>query len=238
MLNLSNLLSFFLLLILPFSNALAITIVPSNCQVTKTIQANQWTQIGIPCEAPAGQNTVAAIFSDDISGIYDTDWVLFSFNPTTNTYEKPALTDTVEVGKGYWILSENESATLDMPLDSQPVEIPISAQCFYEAGCFETTLVANPGTLQYQMISSPFKDFFSGEQLRLDIGSEAALTLEESETENILANQLWSYNGTAYNEIQNQVIEPWTGFWVATLPAATNSPAPILLFPNQEVPEF
>jgi hypothetical protein len=70
---------------------MANTTAPGVCLVTKTIQENQWAQIGIPCEAPAGQNTVAAIFSDDILGIYDTDWVLFSFNPTTNSYENQPL---------------------------------------------------------------------------------------------------------------------------------------------------
>ncbi|MEE9337493.1 MAG: hypothetical protein V3U87_05390 [Methylococcaceae bacterium] len=56
---------------------------------------------------------------------------MYSFNPTTNAYEKLALTNTLEVGKGYWIISANQSTTLDMPVGSQPVTIQISTQCLF-----------------------------------------------------------------------------------------------------------
>ncbi len=239
MFNTSSLLSFFLLLFLPFSNAIAVIPNPSICLSTITIQTNQWTQIGRPCEAPAGQNTVAAIFSDDIPSTYDTDWVLYFYNTTTNAYEKLALTDTIEAGKGYWLISFNQPAILDMPEDSQEVSLHSSTQCLYSAGCYETTLIANPGAVQYQMLSSPSGLSVSGKNLRINSGLETGLTLEESKTENILANQLWSYNQTTneYDEIQNQTISPWSGFWVATLPAASNDPALKLLFPPPLVRE-
>jgi hypothetical protein len=244
MFNISYILSFFLLLSLPFSNVLAVTSAPNACAITKPIQANQWTQIGIPCEAPAGQNTIATIFGNDLSGIYDTDWVLFSYNPINNTYEKPALSDSVEVGKGYWVISFNQSATLNMPLGSQPVNTQNSSQCLYATGCYETTLVVNQGETQYQMLSSPSDVSISGETLRINNGLETGLTLEESQTANILANHFWSYNETTneYDEIQNQIISPWTGFWAATLPTASNNPAPKLLFPSplskEQVPKL
>ncbi len=239
MFNISYLLSFFLLLFLPFSNAVAVTTAPSVCTVTKTIQTNQWTQIGIPCEAPVDQNTVSAIFSDDIPGTYDTDWVLYSYNPTTNAYEKSTFSDTVEVGKGYWLISYNQSVTLNMPQGSQPASIQNSTQCLFVAGCFETVLVANPGAVQYQMLSSPFDVYVLGENLRINSGLETGLTLEESKTEDIFLHQLWNYNQTTneYDEIQNQIISSWTGFWVATLPAASNNPALKLLFPVNTDPD-
>ncbi len=206
------------------------------CDVTKTIQVNKWAQIGIPCEAPAGQNTIADIFGDDISGIYDTDWVLFSYNPATNAYEKPALTDTVEVGKGYWVISaDQQPATLVMPQGSLPVSVQNSTQCLVALGCYETTIVANPGEVQYQMLSSPFDVPVFGENLRINNSLDTeGLTLEESEIDDdIFARYLWSYNHTTnvYDEIQNEIISPWTGFWVAALPTASNTPAPKLLFP-------
>ncbi len=238
MFNISYLPSFFLLIFLPFSNAVAITVAPIECIVTKTIAENQWAQIGIPCEAPADQNTVADIFSDDISGTYGTDWVLFSYNPTTNSYEKPALTDTVEVGKGYWVISTNLPFTLDMPQGSQPVSVQNSTQCLFTEGCYETTVVANPGNVQYQMLSSPIDISIVAENLRINSGLETGLTLEEAEADDIFSHQLWHYNDAAlaYDEIQNQIISPWTGFWVATLPTASNSPASKLLFPSSLAP--
>ena len=121
-----------------------------------------------------------------------------------------------------------------MPVGSQPVSVQSSTQCLFAAGCYETTLVANPGAAQYLMLSSPFDNSVLGETLRINSGLETGLTLEESEVDDIFAHQLWSYNGTAYEEMQNKIILPWSGFWVATLPNASNSPAPKLLFPSSQ----
>ena len=202
------------------------------CTVTRAIQVNQWTQIGIPCEAPSGQNTVAAIFSDDITGIYDTNWVLFSYNPTTNAYEKLALTDAVEVGKGYWIISVNQLTTLDMPQGSQPVNVHNSSQCL-TASCYESTLVTTGGD-QLQMLANPFEYFIDGKDLRVNTGTPVGLILVEADTSGIVANKLWNFDGanSSYIELQNQIILPWIGIWIKTSSSASINPAPILLFPT------
>ncbi|MCK5829632.1 MAG: DUF285 domain-containing protein [Methylococcales bacterium] len=233
MFNISHLLSLFLLFFLPISNAVATNTAPSLCTIPRTIQANKWVQIGVPCEAPAGQKTVADIFSDDNSGAYDIDWVLFSFNPVTNAYEKPALTDVVEVGKGYWFISFNQITTLKMPQGSQSVIPQSFAQCS-TTSCYESILVTT-GSDQYQMLANPFDYSINGSNLRVNTGPLVGLTLAEAETNGILTNKLWSYNGSSYEELQNQVILPWTGFWVKTLSSASFNPAPTLLFPTNNV---
>ncbi|MCK5829759.1 MAG: DUF285 domain-containing protein [Methylococcales bacterium] len=233
MFNINYLLSFSLLLFSPFSNAVAVTATPNACLVTRTIQANQWYQIGIPCEAPTGQNTVAAIFGDDIPGTYDTDWVLYSYNPTTNAYEKTALTDTLEVGKGYWVISVNQITTLKMPHGSQPVNVQSSSQCS-KANCFESTL-ATTGSDQYQMLANPFEYFIEGKDLRVNTGTSVGLTLAEADTNGVVANKLLSFNGSINVELQNLMIEPWTGFWIKTLSSASINQAPSLLFPTTKV---
>jgi hypothetical protein len=64
---------------------------------------------------------VEAIFADDITGIYGTDWVLFRYNPTSNSYEEVGLQDVMQVGQGYWIINTSNTAILDMPANSLPV---------------------------------------------------------------------------------------------------------------------
>ncbi|MCK5831107.1 MAG: DUF285 domain-containing protein [Methylococcales bacterium] len=231
--------SSFLLLLLSFSNAMAIQIAPnpSLCGVTRTIITNQWTQIEIPCQAPSGQNSVQAIISDDAFGIYGIDWVMYSFNPITNAYEQLGLSDILEGGKGYWIIqlvkqSSSpfiQSIKLDMPMDSQPVSVQSSTQCL-TASCFESTLVTT-GVFQYQMLANPFEHAINGVDLRemMDIGT--VLTLQEADAGDILRNKIWNFNGIGYDELQNQLTLPWTGVWFAMLPNALISPAPKLLFP-------
>ncbi len=229
MLNINYLISsFFLLLLLPFLNAMASLVAPTSCGVTKIIPANQWTQIGIPCEAPSGANTVKTIIGDDMPGNYDIDWKMFSFNPLTNTYDLLGLKDILEVGKGYWLIHLHQSAQLDMPEGSRPISVESSTQCI-TARCFESTLVTT-GAIQLQLLANPFEYAVKGEEIHVKT-DQLGLTQPEIEAEGILANKIWSFNGEKYEELQNQVISPWAGIWVVTLPLASINPRPKLLFP-------
>ena len=225
MLVIKKLLSFFLLFFLSYSHAIAI----ETCDITKTIETDQWTQIGIPCEAPPAKNTVEAIIADDISGIYGTDWVMFSFNSVANAYNKMKLEDILHVGRGYWIIQLKQPATLDMPANSQLTTVKYSRLCFTER-CFESRLMGS-NLFKYQMIANPFHHTVEGTDIRVvNIHRQSALTLQEAEDQENLANKLWSYNGvTGFDELQNQAITPWTGMWVVSYP---NAKFGTLLFPT------
>ncbi|MCK5830684.1 MAG: hypothetical protein KAH20_10310 [Methylococcales bacterium] len=230
-LQIKKILSSLLPFVLFFSNiasnvAVAVT---NPCDVTKTIQANSWAQFGIPCKAPQGQNTLAAIIGDDMSGTHDSDWRVFSYDPMTKTYQKVKLEDSLEVGKGYWINNVNQSYTLDMPINSSPVNTVNSNQCL-TSGCFESTLVTT-GDTQYHMLANPFYHSVKGTDLRVNTDDESGLTLLETDTD-ILANTIWHYNGGEYEQLQNKTMSPWTGAWFATLATAPLTPQPRLLFPT------
>jgi hypothetical protein len=47
----------------------------------------KWTQIGLNAAPPIG-STVADIIGDDISAPYGIDWVIYSYQTSTNTYKK------------------------------------------------------------------------------------------------------------------------------------------------------
>ena len=133
LISIKDLIVFFLLFPLSFINSIA----AEQCKITRTIQANQWAQIGIPCAPPQDKNTLKDILSDDIPGEYGVDWAVYAFNLTANEYDQIGLGIPLEIGKGYWVIHLDQDVQLDMPEGSQPVDVKSSTQCL-TAGCFES----------------------------------------------------------------------------------------------------
>jgi len=225
LISIKDLVAFLLLFPLSFINSFA----AEQCEITRTIQANQWTQIGIPCTPPQDKNTLKDILSDDLPGEYGTDWAVYAFNSTTSKYNQVDLEVPLKVGKGYWVIHITQDVQLDMPEGSQPVNVKSSAQCV-TAGCFESTLVATDSE-QFHLLANPFYHSIRTVDFRVNTDDISGLTLEEAD-EKVIPNKIWNFNGIdGYDEIQNQTIPTWTAFWVATLPKTSNSSNPKLLFP-------
>ena len=209
----------------------------NDCKTTTSLYANQWQIIGIPCEAPENANTVKAIFADDIAGNYGTDWILFGYNPSSNSYENVDLQDVLQVGTGYWIITFTNLALLDMPSGSQPVKQIESTQCI-SPSCFETTMTSN-GTKQWQLVANPFHHSFSWSALRGKVatikhscGREEGCTLTEMQTEGFVEDQGWNFDGSAYQPLKGTDVAPWTGMWMVSLNTASNTHLSTLLFPG------
>ncbi len=211
------------------------------CKVTKSLDSNQLQLIGIPCNAPAGADTVEAIFADDITGSYGTDWMLFSYNPASDSFEKMSLQGIPLVGTGYFIITYSGQALLDMPAGSQPVSQANSTQCASPA-CFEAVL-SSDGASHWQLFANPFPHSFHWSALRGKVatsdnacGGSEGCTLAEMQTSGFVEDQGWHYNGKAYVDLKGTEVSPWTGFWVATMDTVSNADAPTLLFPGRAAP--
>jgi hypothetical protein len=127
-----------------------------SCTTTYALPPNQWRQISLPCD-PGLNNTVAAVFGDDVIGTYGVDWVLYRYSG--GAYVKLALTDTVSQNLGYWIIQSGANdITLDLPANSLPAPVTDSTGCLATAkGCFEIPLETQAVTHQWNMIGYPFK---------------------------------------------------------------------------------
>ena len=209
------------------------------CEVTGSLKSKQWQLIGIPCEAPAGANTVEAIFADDISGNYGTDWVMYSYNPSSNSYEDVGLEGVPQVGKGYWIITLSAPVQLDMPAGSYPATQAESTQCTSSA-CFEMAVASN-GTKQWQLLANPFQRSFSWSALRGKVatinttcGGGEGCTLAEMQTAGFVEDKGLHYDGSAYVPLKGAEVSPWTGFWMVAMDTASSAHAPTLLFPGIE----
>ena len=81
-----------------------------------SIQANTWEHIGIPADFRKSSNpkpTVSDIFSDDMSGDYGSDWIIYKrdYSDTNNSswYTVLAESDNLDFGRGYWLGSKLDS---------------------------------------------------------------------------------------------------------------------------------
>lgn len=204
---------------------------------TLSIPNNTWMQIGLNTDAASG-STAAEIIGDDISGVYDTDWVVFSYQTNTNSYQKLSLSSTMLPGVGYWIIQKTGNAVVvDMPSSSSGVYVTHTPACSSTEGCFEIPLQVNASQAQWQMIGYSFRDNRNMDLVKVVTNSSTACstgcTLSEAAAAGLIQGKIWHYTGTVYAELTNNgsdVINPWDGGWVSILPGAAGSD-PKLLFP-------
>jgi hypothetical protein len=111
------------------------------CNTTFYLPANQWHQISLPCD-PGQNNTIAAVFGDDITSNYATEWILYRYSGSGYVKLDNPVTDTLSQGVGYWIIQvDNNEKILDMPNNSTPAPITHPTGCLDTAkGCFEIPL--------------------------------------------------------------------------------------------------
>ena len=207
-----------------------------SCNSTYVLPTDQWRQISLPCD-PGSNNTVAAIFSDNITGTYDTDWVLYSYSGSA--YVKLGLTDTLSQGLGYWIIQRSgNDTTLDLPANSLPGSVTHlhPKECLSTAkACFEIPLATQTASNQWNLIGYPFKTRQTLDNVRVLTDTDPCASgcdLATADTQNIVDNQLWTYNGSSYTQVNTgDDLEPWTGYWSVTLSNADLS-NPKLLVPK------
>ncbi|MEE9336543.1 MAG: choice-of-anchor E domain-containing protein [Methylococcaceae bacterium] len=195
----------------------------TSCGGIYNLPPNQWRQISLPCD-PNGANSVTDIIGDDISGTYDTQWVIYRFNPLSNSYEKLSLADPLEQGVGYWIIQHNDSAqNIDMPASSSPTEIEP----------FPIFLSTKPMDKQWNMIGYPYTIDIPLSDVQIFAISGGCLdgcTLDIAESDNLVQDILYTYNGIIYDEISSSSgdFNPWKGYWARTLESADGTGAHFL----------
>ncbi|MEE9338586.1 MAG: hypothetical protein V3U87_10930, partial [Methylococcaceae bacterium] len=117
-----------------------------------TVPTNKWIQISLNT-APQLGSTVDDVIGDDISAAYGIDWVVFSYQTSTNTYQELSLTDVMLPGVGYWFMQATGiPVTIDMPNGGSNINLTHDPECFSHIGCYEILLDAHVSDIQWQMI--------------------------------------------------------------------------------------
>jgi hypothetical protein len=200
---------------------------------------NQWQQIALPLLPPEGNNTVEAVFGDDITGVYGTDWILFAYDATNNVYFDPGLEGEVKLGVGYWIIQASEGdVSINLPEGSTLAPSTFSSQCTNLYGCYEMELPMHQNDFQWVMLghSSPRQTLWS--DLRVTTSSDDCIdvdgcTIDEAESLGLFHNQAWHYNSATgvYDLIEDTaLLNSWDSFWSVVL-ENTKGANPKLLLP-------
>ncbi len=212
---------------------------PFVCDMTLTLLKNQWNQIAIPCQLPAASNSVNAVLGDDITGIYGQDWAVFEYNPASNAYLQLSEGDSLQQGKGYWIVQlSSDSVVVDLPTESTLPALTTSTQCSSSSGCFEVAVAALDSATTWNMLGSPYVGDTSIDIFRLKTASGVcadsdACTLTEAAAEALFHDQVWHYDPAIEDYVLIEgaaAMNPWAGFWAASLSNATGV-TPVLLLP-------
>ncbi len=208
----STVLLFLLLTLFVSSNALADEF------PTLKLFHNQWTMISLPATPPESSNTLEAILGDDFieaGGEYDTDWLVSSYVAESKAYETLSLTDTMEKGRGYWIIQimgDEKPVTLDMPIDSTVTamteSIPLTA--------------SSDGADLWNLVGNPFTTSLDLAELRLVTDapscSDGSCDLNKAKENSLVGNKVWIYDGERYKEKGTDGrLAPWGGFFVSAL---------------------
>ena len=122
-------------------------------------------------------------------------------------------------GTGYWVIHTNGSgAQLDLPTGSTQTATTLSSQCVSTTGCYNISLTAKTNSVQWNMPGFPFSNNVQVDRWRVVTNSGACIngcTLGQAKANNIIDNQLWHFNGGAYDQLQG--VNPWSGFWIVVL---------------------
>ena len=200
-------------------------------------------------ETVAGDEGLGGIFGDDIPGVLGTNWAVYYYDPSINDYVEVDKTFRVLKRKrAYWIIqTSGSSVELDMP-DGSTDEIMNGEanNCIAASGilCFDVGLETASGTHQWNMIGTPFDGTAGGKPYTFSV-SKALISanplgndvhpcgpfvpggcdLEHASSiaEPIAHNTLYRYKaGAGYEHVtvDGGTLNPWEGFWVATLAGA------------------
>jgi len=211
---------------------------------TITLPHNQWSLLSLPCSVPSGVK-ISDLLGDDISlngqpGIYRTHWIIYTYDSQERSYKDPGINGVLVSGQGFWFIQlSGGEVTLDLPSGSQVVSSHLpGGACQSQLGCVGLALsgATNSG-IYWNLLGNPFSSNVVLDKLSVLTSSspcgvlEEGCNLNEASDNNILSNTLWNYTAGEYKELTGAaIINSWTGFWAAELPAAAGK-SPVLQVP-------
>jgi lysophospholipase L1-like esterase len=186
-----------------------------------TLPSGQWRLISLPANPPGQRNTVESVFGDDIGGEYGTKWVLYEFDAETNGYHKLLKSDSVAIGKGYWITQvTGHPVVLDMPAGSTNLltsSVPL--------------ISAGNNQIQWNLLGYPFSvsgnlNDFSVKAAHVNTDDNDLMPCLSSgcplDMNSLVYDHVWIYDGNSYVDKNmsgswgiGAELESWDGFWVA-----------------------
>ena len=201
---------------------------PDSCYAqagTYTLPTNEWHQLAFPCLAPDGQSTVRALLSDDITGTYGSDWVVYDY-AQDGSYRDPGLDGVIKPGQSIWVLQQTGgNVIVDIPPFSLNSEFDRSLQrdCDDDFVCAQSAISNQAADrLDWHMVGHPFTAgesvLMSDVLLQTTSGTCASgCSYPDANAQGLMEPQLYHWNGERY-EVANGLasVDPWSGYWAAS----------------------
>lgn len=210
------------------------------CNTTEAPRST-WVLFSLDCTPPSAQNTVSAVFGDDFSGDYASDWAVFDFVESTQAYRRLGEGDVLLAGNGYWVIQITDNmATIDLPARSsrQPSPFIPDQGCKRNSTCFATALSAvegGPESLRYNLVGNPFRREIALSDLRIVTNSGTCTdgcSVEVAFANDVIADTPFVFSDGSYKRLSGDAkIPSQAGMWVYALPGSLNL-EPRLLFPR------
>jgi len=162
-----------------------------------------------------------------------TDWILYLFDDSNNSFIEATADSRLPPGTGFWIIqTSGQTQTVDLPSTSEitPLISP-DGRCISVRGCVELdlSLTANSADPSpWRLLGNPFSAPVNYGDLSLSTTSnscsdiDGCSLLEASRpSENLSGLELWRYDDQAATPAYVRVlpgaaVDPWTGFWLST----------------------
>jgi hypothetical protein len=193
--------------------------------------------VSVPCGD--GSVTIGDIFSDDL-GDYDgsggaDNWIMYEQNGTDwsgefTSMRKMELTDSMELGKGYWIITDGLFG-ITWKVDAAAVTTRTPLRITNEvkfAGRYDFTLpvITTTDDPKKVMVGNPFprKTYWDSAELLID-GTAQPLNFNGIINTTAYAYDISSGTGQPYRAMTyntpglTEPLEPYQGFWIRVEPA-------------------
>jgi len=188
------------------------------CVKSSRIPQNRWKLIAIPCEARGA--TVANTFGDDMSGVYGTDWVVYGWVVSSQSYTLLAPNSRLSSNQAYWIRTRlaNQYVTVGDISNSK----------------FGMKLAVNPGRLTFNMVGHPYpitacwadvlvidgNSLLTLDQADPLIGGVRACDMVPPDPSCVMSRVAYTWNGSSYDAIDGitpgmqGTLQPFEGMFV------------------------
>ena len=237
------------------------------CDASTT--AGGWQLIGIPAEARASKQAITFndVFSDDSLGTYGDKnaadgWILFKpvYDPNdnlTSTNGSVALSDNVDFGTAYWLLTKEAKVwdvdgllNVDYDVSDDVMSACTDNRCV-EVDIEPAVADAGGGPNRYTMMGFIGKEPIDWANCRYVISNpdgsgEEVLTPQEAEDQGYASREIWfwtsgqgsatdghvtssDYSSCTDTPIGGCLLDPYSGYWIETQPASQGKRVRILL---------
>ena len=188
------------------------------CVKSTKIPQNVWKLIAIPCESRGA--TVANTFGDDMTGVYGTDWVVWTWVVRTQSYQLLSLNSRLSSNLAYWIRTRlpNQGVTVGDISNNK----------------FGMKLAVNSGRLTLNMVGHPYpitacwadvlvidgNSLLTLDQADPLIGGVRACDMVPPDPSCVMSRVAYTWNGASYDAIDGitpgmqGTLSPFEGMFV------------------------